>query len=46
MMLKNEDEENLEDYAVDVGQLNVREQLVAKTREIEELISEEQQLGA
>jgi hypothetical protein len=43
---KNKDEENLEEYAVDVGKLKeVHEELVAKTREIQELIAEEQQFG-
>ena len=46
MSLKHDDDEKLEDYAVDVRKLRgVHELLVAKRSEIEALLAEEQKLG-
>ena len=46
MSLKHDDDEKLEDYAVDVRKLRgVHEHLVAKRSEIEALTAEEQNLG-
>ena len=46
MSLKHDDDEQLEDYAVDVRKLRgIHEHLVAKRSEIEALFAEEQKLG-